>query len=83
MNEKTKNHIDRDEFAVKTIIDMFLDEGITDKEELIEAVADDLANDHSYENDFDRYQGVDRNDKIYYKCFNHYSKIATKLLNDK
>lgn len=72
-----------DELKVKRTIDMFLNEGITDKEELINTVADDLANDYSYKNDFDRYQHVDRDDKIYNHYFNYYSKIATKIMKDK
>lgn len=72
-----------DELKVKRIIDMFLNEGITDKEELIYTVADDIANEYSYKNDFDRYQCVDRDDKIYNKYFKYYSKIATKIMKAK
>lgn len=72
-----------DELKVRGIIDMFLNEGITDKEELIDAVADDLASDYSYKNDFDRYQGVDRNDNIYDSYFEHFKHIATKILKEK
>lgn len=72
-----------EEEKVADFIDYYInEEGITDKVELIYTVADDIANDYSYENDFDKYQGVDRIDTIYYHYFNRYSKIASKILND-
>ena len=72
--------MNEDELKVRRTIDMFINEGITDKKELIDMVADDLANDYAYKNDFDRYQGVDRNDRIYNNYFKYYSKLAEKEL---
>ena len=70
-----------DEFKVRRTIDMFINEGITDKKDLIYNVADDLANDYAYKNDFDRYQHVDRDDRIYNHFYKYYSKLAAKELN--
>ena len=70
-----------DEMKVRRTIDMFINEGITDKKELIDMVADDLANDYAYKNDFDRYQCVDRDDRIYNHFYKYYSKLAAKELN--
>lgn len=69
-----------DELKVRRTIDMFINEGINDKKGLIDIVADDLANDYAYKNDFDRYQCVDRDDRIYNYFYKYYSKLAAKEL---
>lgn len=68
-----------DEELVRKTINMF-NHNNRSIDEVIELVADDLAESISYKNDFDRYQHVDRNDAIYYRYFNYYKDIATKLL---
>lgn len=72
--------MNEDELKVRRTIDMFINEGINDKKELIDMVADDLANDYAYKNDFDKYQHVDRDDRIYNHFYKYYSKLATKEL---
>lgn len=72
-----------DELKVKRTIDMFLEEGVTNKDDLIYAVADDIASDYSYKNDFDRYQHVDRDDDAYNRYFKYYKYIASKILKEK
>lgn len=53
-------------------------------ETLIDCVTDDLANEHSYRNDWDKYQGVNRDEYTYERYYDlYYPLVKDYLINHK
>lgn len=75
-----KEFLSRQTEKVNDYIELYREEGITDKDDLIDIIADELADDFSYDNDWDRYSDTDRNDVIHYFFVEYFSGIATKIL---
>lgn len=73
-----------DEDWVREHISFTINEGhLTDKDDIIEVVADEIADQFSYENEFDRVLGENRDNRIHNHYYKYYKKIAKKILNVK